>query len=240
MKLSKPLKKKVRHDDDDGPLYKRDAEEKSSGNGGGSSNVADWAVTQGNWKRLSKEAKTEGRRAPELWVPDGQSRQVRFLDNEPIAAFYLYKMKHNGKWCSFVKPAEGQTDLFATALGMRPSRVFLYRVIDINGYTNKQGKVFKNQPRFLVASSRTFDQIVMMVEDSGGDLNEYDVKIRRLGTGTSTTYTYMPRPASPMSAECVKAAANFPKFTEFYKPLSKSQQQAIVSSHGGKVDDNEE
>jgi hypothetical protein len=243
MKLEKPFKKKVRNDDDESPLHKsvsKEREERSSS--GGSPAVADWAVTGGNWKRLSKESKVEGRRAPELWVPDGESRTVRFIDDEPIASFKVYKMKHNGKWRTFVAPAPGQTDLFATAMGLKATRIFLFRVIDIDGYKNKEGKEFKNQPRFLCASTRIFDNIQMMAEDNAdaGNLSDYNVRIRRSGTGTNTTYNYMPRPASQMTPEMKKAAASFPKFTDYYRPPSKAQQEAIAISHGKSVAEDED
>jgi hypothetical protein len=235
MKLSKPFKKKVRNDDDDdsSSLYgnKRRDEE------GGSSSVADWAVTDSSkFKRLSKDAKTEGKRAPELWIPDGESRLVRYVDNEPIASFKRYSFKHNGKWRQFVAPPEGKTDLFASQLGLKAQRVFLFRVIDINGYKDKKkGKTYRNLPRFQVASTRAFDQITMMSEENAdaGELNEYNVKISRSGTGTSTSYLYMPRPVEKMTPEMKKAIAQFPKFTDYYKPLSRAQQEAIVAAHGG-------
>ena len=243
MKLNKPFKKKVRLDDEeDSPMYKNKEREQRS-DSSGAPQVADWAMTGGtNWKRLSKESKIEGRRAPELWVPDGQSRLVRFIDDEPIASFKVYKMKHNGKWRTFVAPASGQTDLFATAMSLRATRVFLFRVIDINGYKDKEGKEHKNQGRFLVASNRIFDTIQMMAEDNSdaGKLSEYNVKIRRSGTGTNTTYNYMPRPASPMSPEMTKAAANFPKFTDYYRPPSKAAQEAIATSHGASIKDDQD
>lgn len=233
MLLSKPFKKKVRMDDDSS-LYRnrKDRDEE-----GGKSNVADWACTDASkFKRLSKDAKTEGKRAPELWIPDGESRLVRYVDDEPIASFKRYSFKHNGKWRQFVAPPEGKTDLFATQLGLKAQRVFLFRVIDINGYKDKKkGKTYRNLARFQVASTRAFDQISMMSEENSdaGALNEYNVKISRSGTGTNTTYLYMPRQVEKLTPEMKKAIDTFPKFTDYYKPLSRQQQEAIVASHGG-------
>ena len=239
MKLERPFKKKISDEDDDSSMY-RDREKSEPEK---SSSIADWACTDSSkFKKLSKEAKIEGRRAPEVWVPEGQKRLVRFIEDEPIVSFKVYKMKHNGKWRMFVKPADGMTDLFATAMGLRATRVFLFRVVDINGYKDKQGKEHRNQPRFLVASSKVFDNIQMMAEENSdaGSLSEYNVSISRMGSGTSTTYQYMPKPPTPMTPEMKKAAANFPRFTDFYKPASRSQQEAIAVSHGKSVDEDED
>lgn len=240
MKLNKPFKKKVRNDDDEeSSLY---SGKKNRSEEGGESLVADWAVTDSTkFKRMSKDAKMEGKRAPELWIPDGKSRLVRYIDEEPIVAMRIYRVKVKGKWRMYVAPAPGKTDLFASVLELRSSTAFLYRVIDINGYTDKKGKEHKNLPRFQIASTRAFDQITMMAEENSdaGALNDYNVKISRTGTGTSTTYMYMPRPASPMTPEMKKAAAQFPKFTDYYRPLNRAQQEALIVSLGKSIDEDD-
>jgi hypothetical protein len=204
-----------------------------------------WAETDATkFKRLSKEAKTAGRRAPEIWIGENQSKTIRLVDEKPIAAFKVYKKRINGKWQTFVAPAPGKPDLFASALGLKASQIFLWRAIDIDGYKNKEGKVFTNQPRFYPTSTRTFDQLQMLSEENSdaGKINEYNIKISRTGTGTNTTYMFMPKPPSPLTPEMKKAAAAFPKWAEYYRPYSTAQQESLVLSLGGSVgnDDNEE
>lgn len=210
-------------------LYNKPKESNESG----SPAIADWAVTDDSkFSRLSKEAKIESRRAPELWIPDGQERLVRYIDDKPAASFKVYNIQHNGKWRSFVAPAEGKPDLFASVLGLKASRVFLWRVIDINGYKDKQGKEHKNQPRFHVTKTKLFDQLQAIIKESETPLNEFNIKITRTGTQTNTTYSFFPKAPSAMTPEMLKVAANFPKFTDYYRPPSLSQQEAFVIARG--------
>ena len=236
MKVIKVTKKKKVDTDNEGSSFYKSEKESSS--------VAGWAVTDpSQYKALSKMAKMQSRRAPELWVPADTHRVVRFVDTEPVVGFEAYNLKVSGKWRTFIKPAEGKTDVFANSLGLKPQRKFVWRVIDVDGYTDKKGKSMKNVPRFYVTGARNYDQIMMLADESesdAGGLNEFDVKIIRAGSGTNTTYSYMPRRPTPLTPEMKKAIAKFPKWEEYYRPPSKSEQMALLGSLGRSDDSSDD
>lgn len=208
-------------------------EEDESSSKKANSSIGSWAETDPDkFNQLAEDSKRDSKRPPEMWVPDGQSRALRFIDNEPVAAFSVYRFKKNGKWVMYVKPAEGDVDLFASRLGLKASKVFLYRVIDIDGYTNKKGKTFTNIPRFLRAPIRMFETIRGLKEeiDDETELNKIVVKLRRSGTATNTTYQFLPKSPTPLTAEQKKVIADFPNWEDFYRPLSKAEQKAVIAS----------
>ena len=197
-----------------------------------------WAITDPKkFGTLAKQARVEQRRIPELWIRDGEGRLVRYLDEDPVVSFQAYRMQLNGRWQRFVRPIDGKPDLFASRLGLRPSRMFVYRIIDIDGYTDKKGKKFTNLPRFHVVGVRQFEQNRLLVEEHETTLNAQNIKIKRSGSGQNTTYLLIPKQPSPLTLEMKKAAANFPKWQEFFQPPTTSQQKSMLASIGGGEDD---
>lgn len=204
--------------------------------------IASWADTdRSRYRALAKAAKIAGRRAPEFWVKDGDSRLIRFLDEDAVVSFQCYRFQLNGKWVRFTKPVDGKPDLFASRLGLRAGRVFVYRIIDIEGYVNKRGKKITNQPKFLVASNRMYEQTRMLAKESEVELNEQNIKVSRSGGGQDTTYMFVLKPKSKLTPEMKKAAANFPKWKDYFRPPTTSEQKTIVASYApGSEDDDDE
>lgn len=198
------------------------------------SGVGSWAITDRNkFRELSKVAKTEGRFTPEFWVPDGERRDIAFVDEDAVAAFRVYNVKRNGRFTKVVAPPEGEEDLMA-AMGMRSQLMFLFRVIDIEGYVPKKGpnagKRQRFQPKFYLVGNRMYDQIKLQcVEVSGSRLNSGIVKVVRSGSGRQSVYTFIPK-IGGRTPEIRKAILNFPKWQEFYAPPTLSQQRSIVGS----------
>jgi hypothetical protein len=203
--------------------------------------VAKWAETDSSrFKKLSKQAKVLGQRAPEFWVRDGESRLTRFVDDDAIVSFEAYRFKHNGRWSRFTRPRPGKPDLFASKLGLKPSRCFVFRLIDIDGYKDRQGKQHTNLARFFVVSNRLYDQIQLVVQETGEDLNEFNIKISRTGQGRDTSYMLFAKQASPLTPQMKKVIANFPKWEDVYKPMTTDQQQAIIMNVSGNGDEDSE
>lgn len=200
--------------------------------------IASWADTdRTRFKLLAKQAKVMGRRAPEFWVNDGESRLIRFLDDDAVVSFLAYRMKLRGKWTRYTKPTDGKPDLFASKLGLKPGRVFVFRMIDIEGYEDKKGKRYTNQGRFLVASNKMYEQLKMLARESEISLNDQNIKMSRSGSGQTTTYMFVPKPPSSLTPEMKKAAANFPKWKDYFQPPTTSEQKSIVSIVGSSTDD---
>lgn len=224
LKLDKSKKKKG--------LYERSDSESRPQSG-----VGNWAVTdRSKFRELSSVAKSEGRFTPEFWVPENERRDIAFVDEDAVAAFRVYNVKRNGRYTKIVAPPEGAEDLMAT-MGMRSQLMFLFRVVDIDGYVPKRGpnagKRQRNQCKFYLVGNRMYDQIKLQcVEVHGNRLNSGIVKVVRSGTGRQSVYTFIPK-LGGRTPEIRRAIANFPKWQDFYSPPSVSQQRSII----GSVDD---
>lgn len=189
-----------------------------------------WAIT-GKANQLAalkrQQATSSLNRPPELWLRDGETKRIRFRDDEPIAVIYRYSVQQGSNWVKFTKPADGTPDLFQKHLGLRPSFSAIFEVIDVDGYENKEGKKLRNIPRFLAANSRLFAQLQQMVK-LRGPLTNYDVLLSRSGTGTSTVYSAMNDVDAPQSLAARKAERLRPKFAAYYAPPTLAQQKAMV------------
>ncbi len=175
-------------------------------------------------QRLLSDAK----RPPEMWVNEGEDKLVRFCGEGPIACIYVYTFRCNGKWKTVTCPEDGDIDLFKTELGLRPQFKAVYEVVDINGYTDKkEGKKHKNVRRFYVGNSRVFEALKKLSQKKG-PLNRYNVEISRTGTGTATSYTFLPDSPSPLTADMKAGEPLAPKFAQYYAPPSAAEQRILV------------
>lgn len=235
MKLNKPKKSKLYQEEDESS-----SESKSSGG------VAPWAITdRSKFKSLAKSSQTDGLRAPEFWVAEDEKRQIRFIDDDAIVAIRMYVIRgKNNRPERYVAPAEGEDDLFASVLNLRSQMFFIMRIIDIDGYTPKKGpnkgKKVTNQPKFYLLGSRTYEQVRMSCSEVPGiKLNSGNVVVCRSGSGNQTTYTFIPK-AAVMTPVMKTALLKFPKWTDYYKPPTASQQRAIVARLGASEDSSDE
>lgn len=219
---------------------KKVAKSETGNHGSSSAGVASWAVTDpSKFRRIAKEAKFQGQRPPEFWVKDGERRGVLFVDEDAVACFQMYRVPvGNNKYDSFVQPPEGEPDLFANVLDLRPQRQFLFRVIDLDGYTDKKGKQVKNVPRFYRVGARQYEQLMLTVSETGIKLNKQIIRVCRTGGGTNTVYTFIPRPGGHTN-ETRKVLEKFPKWQEHYRPLSQAEQRRIVEKSGKLSDEND-
>lgn len=214
------------------------AEEASTAKSDG---VASWAITdRSQFRALAKSAKTEGMRAPEFWVAEDERRTIRFVDDDARVVFKMYNVMRGGKPMKYIQPPEGEPDLFASVMGLRASTYFLFRIIDVDGYTPKKGpnkgKKVTNQPKFYIVGSRQYEQIrLQCIEVTGQPLNSGNVIVVRSGSGKNTVYTFIPRPGG-LTPAMKSAILKFPKWKDYYKPLSVKQQREVVASMGGDVD----
>lgn len=210
------------------PFKKRavteDAEEPRSSKGGG------WMMTGADQQKeaLSRQRLlSDAKRPPEMWVKEGEDKLVRFVNEGPIACLYVYSVRIDGRWKSITCPEEGQIDLFKSELGLRPSFKAIYEVVDIHGYVDKEQKKHKNVRRFYVGSSRVYEALEKLREKKG-PLNRYNVEISRTGTGTQTSYTFLPDSPTPMTSEMKAGEALAPKFASYYAPPTAAEQRVLV------------
>lgn len=116
-----------------------------------------------------------------FWMPDGEDRQITFLDGEldeegmlDIFMFYEHTVRMNGNWEHFV--CTGDVDQSQPcpicAAGERPSFVGVMTVIDHSQHTVKKGqnagKVIANTRKLFVAKQGTIRQLTKLAVKRGG------------------------------------------------------------------------
>jgi len=219
-----PLKKKSSGTKDGSLLYRT-----KSGDGGDS---ASWAITDpSKFKALASSQVNSARRPPEFWVREGEKKLIRFVDEGARTAFKVYRFRYNGNFVRHTAPPPGKPDLYEMKMGLKPSFVYLFRIVDIEGYVAKDGKKLTNIPRYYLVGARNYSQISDLPEVTGAPLNEYNVYVKRTGTGTSTNYLFVPQPVSPLQAAHIKAVAELPDWKTVYAPRSVEEQEVIASTY---------
>ncbi len=191
---------------------------------------SDWAVTDIAKVRdqlAVQRAQSGANRPPELYVKDGETKRLRFRDNEAIAGIWQYSLKVNGKWVSHTMPSDGQVNYYHKKGGLRPSFKVIYEVIDLDGYTDKNGKKIKNVPRFLKASGRLNEQLELVKSKRNG-LTGFIVELKRTGQSTNTLYSVYPEDPSKTPPELLKIPRLRKDFRKYYAPLPPEQQKAVV------------
>lgn len=172
-------------------------------------------------------------RPPEFYLKENEEKTIRLLCSQPIAQFRQYTIKVNGKHHTVTAPPADE-DLFAEQ-GHKARMVFLYVVVDYEGYTDKAGKPHKNLVRYWVVGNRVYQQLAKYHEKLG-KLTAADLTISRTGTGTSTVYSIIPSPPSPMPPKA-KAAADKEgpelksedSLKKHYSPPSMKAQRGLLN-----------
>lgn len=184
-------------------------------------------------KKIQEEAKSFG--VPRFWVIDGETKQVRFCSNEPLAAIFQYRVRVRGKWRNITQPGTGENDPCAEA-GLMPQYRIIFEIIDVTGYLDQKTKrQVRNIRRFWEISPKIWEQI-QKIRTKYGPLTTYNVEVSRSGEGPQTTYTFMPEPKTPMPVAKDKPLA--PDLATFFKPLSEEKMRNLVA--GSAQDDSED
>lgn len=210
------------------PAVERDSEPETQ------SADSSWMTTDASqYKNLAEESKRGSQRVPEVWIKPDTSMKLRFRTEEPIASFERYRVRgSNGKFENYTKPGVGQPDLIGAQLKLRPQRVYIYEVIDIDGFVTKKNVRMKCIPRFLVASTRLYENIKMLQANLGRSLTSGYITLSRSGTGTNTTYMLMPCGGSALpTMEEKKAPRIQGDLPKYYTPPSEAQQMRICSGY---------
>ena len=170
-----------------------------------------------------------GNRPPELWVPDGETKVVRFRDDAPYCSIFQYNIKLGAKkFKQATQPPSDEPDLFSAA-GKQASLKVIYEVLDVKGYkSEKDGKKHVNVPRFYSVGSRLHKQLKAIADRRGG-LTGFDIEISRTGTGQKTTYTLIPGDKEPMTKEQSRIPRLTDDFEKYYAPLDEAAQKQLLS-----------
>lgn len=172
-------------------------------------------------------------RPPEFYLREDEEKTIRCLCSDPIAQFRQYNIRVGGKHTTVTAPP-ADDDLFAEQ-GHKSRMVFVYIVVDYEGYADKQQKAHKNLVRYWVVGQRVYQQI-SKIREKYGKLTEMDITVSRAGSGTNTVYSVIPSPPGPMPSKA-KAAANDMKpkllaeLEKHYQPPSLKAQRGLLSSN---------
>lgn len=195
-------------------------------------NVPGWMMTSQADKRaaLKEQELNSGRRPPELWVMEDEDKLVRFRQPEELCCLYVYKVPRGGtRFDTYTAPERGEVDLFEEA-GLKRTFQAVYEVIDIKGYTEKKtGKKKRNVARFYRVGARGYQQLQKLL-NKRGPLCDYNIEISRSGTGTNTTYAYIPQEHSPMTPEMKAAEKLSAKLADYYRPPTEEEQRVILKN----------
>lgn len=194
---------------------------------------ADWMLkSREDMNRAVRKQEADSkrsRRPPNIYLGEDESKMIRFLSSDPIAAIWRYSLKVNGKWMQVTMPAPGETDRMKRA-GLKPGLKFVYGVIDKTGYVDKTTKKkMKNLPRYLEASPKTEKQLEKIRQKRGG-LSQCDMEYCRSGSSTDTQYNFILEDKTPLEPAFKAQLATLEKeFAQYYAPPTEEEQLALIS-----------
>lgn len=124
-----------------------------------------------------------------LWIPPDEARIVHFLTTEPVT-YYQHVIRNSaGKWESHICT---QDDCPYCQQGERRSFVGSFLVL-VRPFT-ANGKDVPTNVRIYTPTMRVLSQLEKFPEEAEVEsLSTTDIRISRIGSGTSTTYSFMPR-----------------------------------------------
>lgn len=133
-----------------------------------------------------------------LWIPPDEARVVHFLTTEPVTYFQHTVRSSSGKWETHICT---QDDCPYCKQGERKSFVGSFLVL-VRPYQSN-GKEVSSHVRLYSPTMRVLSQLEKFPEEAEVEsLSTADVRISRIGGGTSTTYSFMPR-SGKLSADDV-------------------------------------
>lgn len=125
-----------------------------------------------------------------FWVPADESRVLRFLTLEPVTYYQHTIRTASQKWESTICT---QHDCPLCQQGEKKSFVGSFLVL-VRPHQNK-GKDIPARVRIYTPSMRVLTQLEKFPLDAECEaLDTGDIRVSRSGTGTTTAYTFMPKP----------------------------------------------
>lgn len=115
-----------------------------------------------------------------FWIKEGEDARITFVDGElndeghlVPPRYYEHNLYLNGKWgniyvCPEKTNPESGDKCPICAGGDRPSLVSLFTIIDHREFPGKEGKVYRDTPKLLVAKSQSFELLNKIAIKRGG------------------------------------------------------------------------
>lgn len=126
-------------------------------------------------QRKSQQGKTW-----RFWLKENEEAQITFVDGALSPEgfllpprFYEHQLMLNGSWQNyFVCPQESNPGTGEKCPicegGDRPSLIALFTVIDHRVHTGRDGKIFKDNPRLMVAKNISYELLNKIAQKRGG------------------------------------------------------------------------
>lgn len=137
---------------------------------------------EANAKRLERIREQAGNRIYRTWIPDRETKEFRFLNEEPIT-FYEHRVQFgNSKRPEFVTCLGDDCPLCQIADGRRIAKsrfVGAFLVIDRSEYVSQsgqnKGQTMKDIPRLYVEGQMVLSQLEVFHKKQGLTKREYDI-----------------------------------------------------------------
>lgn len=212
-----------------------------------------WLITNPKTmdKRIKEQQQQSARRStPRFFLKSGDERLIRFRHTSALGCIAQYILKIGKNYENYTAPGinpiteQAEIDLFEQS-GNSPVNRFLWEIIDRSGYySTKKKEQITDVPRIWEAGTRLHQQIVAMLSEIDDPL-ETDFLVKRSGSGTSTSYTIIPKFRSTTPLNLAKIPSIAESVPEWYAPPSLEEQQKVLQRMGSfdrdtDVDDDDE
>lgn len=175
---------------------------------------------------------------PTLWMKDGESRIVRFIDLKPVLVYEHTLRGDNNRFNSFtcrvkVTEADGVGEQGVCPFcdnAFKKSLRAVFNVIDRSEWKDKQNKTHRNEVVFLKANMELATQLKGLA--ARGKLESHEIEISRTGEGKNTHYQALPvDEPSKMSVEDRQKKRM--SISEKLAPISASEMEKMLGGGGG-------
>lgn len=168
-------------------------------------------------------------RAPEFYVPHSEHRRIIFLGDQALATFHVYRIPNgSGRFDRVtVPPSE---NLLQSITGLNASRVVLYEVVDIDGFTTRKGTKVVSRRSLWVTSASLSNQIADLAAMQSS-LTLKPFKVSRSGEMRRPVYNFFAISDYKLTSKdqaAVREGSLRAKLAEFYAPPSLDEQRAII------------
>lgn len=115
-----------------------------------------------------------------FFLKEKEDAKITFIDGElnkegllDAPRYWEHFINHNGKWSAFVCPEKTRPEIkdncpICHEIDDRPALVAVFTIIDHRAFTGKDGKVYKDRRKILVAKPRSFEYLTKLAQKRGG------------------------------------------------------------------------
>jgi hypothetical protein len=147
-----------------------------------------YSTGKAGWKKAKEEdaaakARREQRGPRRFWLDYDKSAKIVFLDT-PDFFVHEHNLKIGGKYFNYATCLREVDTCPPCDEGDNPSYIVAGSIINLTPWTDKEGKVHKNEKQLFVAKGRARQRLMKQIERRGGDLTGCVYEMSR---GSSTT-----------------------------------------------------